>query len=208
MRTKRNHYDWEQIAEWRNSLNLSYKEIIEKCMKEWGKAPAKSTISHHFSPTTAKKSAARQRSYREGVRGRLSHKVTEFKVKKAKDYVWPGNKNSEKPRENIRVKLKGYKQKKEEAVAEDQTHTYTIEDVIQYLTKEHGLDLEAKTAVSALTGDTIDLTKEFHLDHWDNKAGNTLENMCILSRKENMFKGDLTMSELLELCRKTIEKFA
>ena len=200
-------YDWEQITEWRTSLGLSYDNLIKKCREEWGKAPAKSQFSYHYGKTTKKKAQARQKSYSEGLRGRLSLKLREFKVKKNKKYVWEGNKNSNNPKESIRIKLKKYKGKKmTKESASNIDISYDIEDVITFLIARHGLDVENKTAVSALTGEIVDLTKEYQLDHWDNSAGNALENMCILTREENQMKGDLSMEQLLDLCRKTLEK--
>jgi hypothetical protein len=200
-------WDWDLITEWRESEGLSYDKLIAKCISEWGKAPAKSSFSYQFGKTTKKKALARQKSYREGFRGRLSHKLNEFKKKKKKAYIWEGNKNSNNPRESIRVKLKSYKDKKMSKELSSQVNTnYTIDDVIAFLEQNHGLDVEAKTVVSALTGDTIDLTKEFHLDHWDNNAGNELENLCILTREENMMKSSFSMEQILDLCRKTLEK--
>ncbi len=105
-------WDWDLITEWRDSEGLSYRELINKCIAEWGKAPSKSSFSYQFGKTTKKKAQARQKSYREGFRGRISHKLNEFKKKKKKSYVWEGNKNSNNPRESIRVKLKSYKDKK------------------------------------------------------------------------------------------------
>ena len=200
-------WDWDLITEWRDSEGLSYRELINKCIAEWGKAPSKSSFSYQFGKTTKKKAQARQKSYREGFRGRISHKLNEFKKKKKKPYVWEGNKNNNNPRESIRVKLKSYKDKKMSKELSSQVNTnYTIDDVIAFLEEKYGLDVEAKTVVSALTGDTIDLTEEFHLDHWDNKAGNELENLCILTREENMMKSSFSMEQLLDLCRKTLEK--
>ena len=204
---KKYKYDWEQISEWRDSEGLSYDKLREKCRKEWGIVPSKSQFSYHFSPNTPKKAQARQKSYREGLRGRLSHKLRDFKAKKNKKYVWEGNKDSNNPRESIRVKLKNYKGKKmTKEIASNIDTSYGIEDVITFLIARHGLDVENKTAVSALTGEIVDLTKEYCLDHWDNSAGNALENMCILTREENQMKGDLPMEQLLDLCRKTLEK--
>ena len=54
--------------------------------------------------------------------------------------------------------------------------------------------------------DTINLKEEYHLDHWDNAGDNNFTNMVLLTRKENMLKGDLSMEELLEFCKKIIAK--
>tara|TARA_A200000159_G_scaffold74103_1_gene68858 strand:- start:932 stop:1558 length:627 start_codon:yes stop_codon:yes gene_type:complete len=203
--SRKQDYDWDQISEWRTSLKLSYRNLRKKCLEEWGRTPSLSSISYHYGKTTKKKAQARQKRYTEGLRGRLSLKLRDFKAKKIKNYVWEGNKNSNNPKESIRVKVKKYKGKKmTKEIASNIDTSYGIQDVITFLTAKHGLDVENKTAVSALTGEIVDLTKEYHLDHWDNSAGNALENMCILTREENEMKGDLSMGQLLDLCRKIL----
>ena len=205
--SRKQDYDWDQISEWRTSLKLSYRNLRKKCLEEWGRTPSLSSISYHFGETTKTKQLERQKKYQKTLRGKINKKIADFKVKEVSNYIWPGNKHSENPRENIRLKVKGYKDKKmSEEIASKVDTSYGIEDVISFLTEKHGLDIENKTAVSALTGELVDLTKEFHLDHWDNNAGNALENMCILTRKENMMKGELSMEDLLHLCEKTLEK--
>ena len=79
---------------------------------------------------------------------------------------------------------------------------------LKYLEENQGLNLKTKTAISPLTGETIDLTKQFHLDHWDNTSGNELENLALLSREENMLKGAFSLPDLVSICKKVVKLHA
>ena len=196
------NYDWNMIDQWRYVDKLSYSELREKCLEVYGKSPAKSTFSHHYSDTTAAKTLLRQKKYREGVRGRISHKMSAFRTKVTSLYIPEGN-NYVDIRQTIRHKLKGFKRKMETRNGVEYPD-YGINEVIPYLEEAIKLDVVNETAVSALTGDTINLKEEFHLDHWDNTGDNNFTNMVILTRKENLLKGDLSMEELLDFSRKIV----
>jgi len=198
------NYDWNMIDLWRHEEGLSYSKLRERCLDVFGKTPAKSTFSHHYSDTTAAKTLLRQKKYREGIRGRISQKMGGFRTKVNSLYIPEGN-NYADIRQSIRHKLKGFKQKMETRNGVEYPD-YSINDVIPYLEETIKLDVVNETAVSALTGDTINLKEEFHLDHWDNAGDNNFTNMVLLTRKENMLKGDLSMEELLEFCKKIIAK--
>ena len=204
-------YDWDAIDQWRYADNLSYSKLRGKCLEVYGKSPAKSTFSHHYSDTTAAKTLLRQKKYREGIRGRISHKMGGFRNKVNSSYLSRGgwavrnSNNYADIRQSIRHKLKGFKQKMETRNGVEYPD-YSINDVIPYLEETIKLDVVNQTAVSALTGDTINLKEEFHLDHWDNAGDNNFTNMVLLTRKENLLKGDLSMEELLEFCKKIIAK--
>ena len=197
-------YDWDTIDQWRYVDELSFSKLRAKCLEVYGKSPAKSTFSHHYSETTAAKTLLRQKKYREGIRGRISHKMGGFKAKVKSSHIPEGN-NYADIRQSIRHKLKGFKQKMETRNGVEYPD-YSINDVIPYLEETIKLDIVNQTAVSALTGDTINLKEEYHLDHWDNAGDNNFTNMVLLTRKENMLKGDLSMEELLEFCKKIIAK--
>ena len=202
-KVKLTKYDWDTIDQWKYVDNLSYSKLREKCLEVYGKSPSKSTFSHHYSDTTAAKTLLRQKKYREGIRGRISHKMGGFRTKVRSPYTVSNNYAD--IRQSIRHKLKGFKQKMETRNGVEYPD-YDINDVIPYLKEAIKLDVVNQTAVSALTGDTINLKEEFHLDHWDNAGDNNFTNMVLLTRKENLLKGDLSMEELLEFCKKIIAK--
>ena len=197
-----NVYDWAMIDEWRKKEGLSYKEIIDRHHELYGCAPAKSTISHHYSATTASVSYDRQKKLRATVRGKISKKLDGFRFKnKSKPYQHSNKQDS--VYKIIRIKLKGYR-RKNMTTTRHSTDKVLIEDAIEHLEKTQQLDCRNWTCVSPLTGDIINLKEEFHLDHWDNDGGNTLDNLAILSRSENMLKGDFSIAELVEMCKKVI----
>ena len=201
-KVKRVNYDWDTIDQWRYEEKLSYSKLREKCLEVYGRTPAKATFSHHYSDTTAAKTLLRQQKYREGIRGRISHKMGRFKVKHVSTWVPEGNNYA-----NLHIcltqKLKGFKSKMEIRNGIEYPD-FNIHDVIPYLEKTIKLDLVNETAISALTGDTINLKEEFHLDHWDNTGGNNFTNMVILTREENMLKGALSIEEVVDFSRKIV----
>ncbi len=179
-------HDWDMIDQWRYVDKLSYSKLRAKCLEVYGKSPAKSSFCYHYGEQQAAKTQLRQKKYREGIRGRISHKMGGFRTKVSSPYIPEGN-NYADIRQTIRHKLKGFKQKmKTRNVVE--YPDYGINDVIPYLEEAIKLDVVNQTAVSALTGDTINLKEEFHLDHWDNTGDNNFTNMVIFNSKREHAK--------------------
>ena len=161
------------------------------------KGPSRSSLCERFN---GKSYSENKKKYAKTPRGILGHKMSDFKSKKTSSHVWKQSKLVNEPRQLIRQKLKEFKRKHNMTIKE----SYGIDDAILHLTTNHGLNLTARTAISPLTGDIVDLTKEYTLDHWDNAGGNNLENMCILSKDENHMKTYLSLEELVRLSKKIV----
>ena len=190
---------WPEMEKWYYEEKLSYNKIRERAFEKWGEAPSKGTMSPHFNKATKEKAAYRQEKYRSTLKGRLVARIHKYKIKQPTTYKYA--KSNSTVRERIRINLKEYRKK---GTANKMEESVGIDEVIKYLTKVQKLDLKSNTAISPLTGRVLDLDKEFHLDHWNPEGGNTLENIRILSREENMMKSNLHADELKFLCNDII----
>jgi len=197
-----NVYNWTMIDEWRKKEGLSYKEIIDRHHELYGCAPAKATISYHYSATTASVSYDRQKRLRATLRGKISRKLDGFRFKH-KPKAYQHSNKQDNLYKIIQIKLKAYR-RKNMTTTRHSTDKVLIQDAIEHLEKTQQLDCRNWTCVSPLTGDILDLKKEFHLDHWDNDGGNTLDNLAILSREENGLKGALSIPALVDMCKKIV----
>ena len=188
---------WPEIDSWRYEEGLTYDQIQDRCKERFGRAPSKGTLSPHFSQESFENNKKRTQQFRTSLRGIISHRINAFQDKKLE------RRESDKTeltslRKIIAKKLTRFKKKGGDNVKRGK---FTIQEAMDFLVSEQELDEEKWTAISPLTGRTLNLREEFHLDHWDPTAGNGLENLALLSRQENLLKSDFTINELVDLVK-------
>ena len=159
------------------------------------------SVYYHTNGTSKKNGQNRTRRYLKTHAGILMKKVAEFKRpsrKKRKSFVTPKKLFMDKV-----YHFRGVKGK--------ENMKYTYKDVL----KKIGNDIEispsgrfasGKRPVCYLTGRKIDLndSKSYSLDHKNpsSKGGsNKLENLGVCSSEANIVKSDLTIEELLDICK-------
>tara|TARA_B100000085_G_scaffold6543_1_gene5998 strand:- start:153 stop:770 length:618 start_codon:yes stop_codon:yes gene_type:complete len=192
---------WPEIDRWRYEEGLTYKQIQDRCDELFGRHPSKGTLSPHFSQQSFENNKRRAQEFRATLRGKISRAISAFQDKKLE------RREADKTeltslRQIIAKKLKKFKKKGGDNVERGK---FSIQEAMDFLVREQELDEEKWTAISPLTGKTLNLKEEFHLDHWDPDAGNGLENLAILSRQENMLKSDFTIPELVDLIKDVIK---
>lgn len=167
---------------------LSYSQIAKQLNC------SKSTVCYHCGEGQKEKFSVRQRKNR-AKNHPFKSKIANFSKKTAKVI---SKKLSCKNTELLRFKIRNFSMSKSH---EYQKPTFTVEDVV----KKFG-----DTPKCYLSGESIDINKPrtYHFDHIipRSKGGdNSIDNLGICTAKANKTKSDMSVDELLMLCKKILE---
>lgn len=199
-------YDWKLIDTWRHDLGYSYKHIRNLCVIEFGKAPSKGTLAYHYGEGQKQKTANRRKQLRSTDFGKFLNKVSSFKNKKSKSNYSPSLVMS--PLDRFRNKVKNFKRKgKKNGWKMDVQNNYDTRDVIDRLWP-NGISAcgnKFPFIKCYLTGELVNVTDtDTHLDHIDPTKGNELDNIGVTQKYANQMKSDMSVDELVQMCKKII----
>lgn len=156
---------------------------------------SKGTVAYHCG--FGQKEKTRQRNQESKEKNNACNKVWNFKTAELRRQ----NRSKKDAKTRVQVKLGSFKKGKRRGYTEIERESFTLKDVVAKFGQQ---------TRCYLTGRSIDLydPNTYNLDHIVPiaKGGNSLlENLGVLNPQANAAKSDMTVKELLALCKEILE---